>query len=734
NEISNNIIWSNNGVAQISRYDAYYVKFSFNAIQDGYEGFGNYSLSSNNEGDFNSPYFTDPDNNDWSLQSLSPCIDTGVFWNALDVDINLNPRPQGVSYDMGAYEYESLEPNAVLPTLSTLPAENISSTYATLRGNITDDGGTQLVAKGIKYSNISGFDPNTEGTLIRLMELLNEGEFELLVTNLSPDTTYYYRAYCENKIGYSYANEELSFTTTDSIIINPDINGIVYLKEDGIGDGSSWANALSGYKLQNGIDHVNTKEIWVAKGKYIPMNWPCERIEYKLDENDFIYKFQEYGKSERKYYGTTEREKHFTLRPSKKLYGGFAGTETSIDQRDIKNNETILSGDIGVKGYAQDNTYHVVYIGNELASDSNSVIDGFTIQDGYADGTIRDYSYFGGGMFNRCTPPTIQDCVFKNNYAIRGGGMFNVFGGLCGDISASPLIYNTIITQNVAELSGGGIFGFSASPTLINCLITQNTAGEEGGGICHKVYSFYDRVVAILKMQSCTIADNNAPIGNGLYIYHDLEDIEDKEIIQNSVIFGNIPALTFNFEDQVGPIQTISYCGITGGYFGEGNINLSPNNTGDEYSPYFSDPDNGHWWIQEHSPLRNAGIWTDDVPLYDIAGNLRDAVPDIGCYEYDPTGIEDNESSLPLTIKLYQNYPNPFNPVTNIKFDLSKTGKVELSVYNIAGQLVKKIVDKEISAGYHSVRFEANDLNSGMYFYTLRTSDKKLTRKMLMIK
>mgnify|MGYP001021889305 CR=1 FL=1 len=115
-------------------------------------------------------------------------------------------------------------------------------------------------------------------------------------------------------------------------------------------------------------------------------------------------------------------------------------------------------------------------------------------------------------------------------------------------------------------------------------------------------------------------------------------------------------------------------------------------------------------------------------------GFARDDVPDIGCYEFDPTGIEESDNILPITTELYQNYPNPFNPATNIKFSLKHAGKVELSVYNIAGQLVRKLVDKEMEAGYLSVLFEADDLNSGLYFYKLKSGKTELSRKMLIVK
>ncbi|NOR45378.1 MAG: T9SS type A sorting domain-containing protein, partial [Candidatus Delongbacteria bacterium] len=633
------------------------------------------------------------------------CTDTGIYWNALETDISSTPRPQGLCYDIGAYEYESTDSNAVLPMVSTLPAENIFPTYATLKGNITDDGGTQLIAKGIKYSTTSGSDPETEGTLVKLLEFLNEGEFEIFLTGLSPNTTYYYRAYCENRIDSIYADEKLSFTTTDSIVINPDINGIVYVEEDGIGDGSSWASSLNGNELQNGIDHPNTKEIWVAKGKYIPTNWPRINV----------------------YNGTTEREKHFALVNDKKLYGGFNGNETLIEQRNIKENETILSGDIGVKGYEEDNCYHVIQ--NLGGSDTTNVIDGFTIQDGYADGSITTGNFhMGGGIYNRLSSSKIRNCILKNNFALYGGGISILTN------PAYPILENTIVTENTAEVSGGGILTDGAYPTIRNCLITQNTAGKDGGGIYHwaEYGTFGDSDT--LRIHNCTIVDNVAPRGSGIHIKSDaIYGGDNVEIIQNSVIWGDANTFSYEYEEYYEPVQTIDHCAIAGGYYGEDNINLSENNAGDEFSPYFSDPDNGNYMIQAGSPLRDAGIWTDDVPLYDLAGLERDSLPDIGCYEYDVTSIY-NEQFTMDNCELYQNYPNPFNPSTNIRFYINKTDKVELLLYNVAGQLVKKILDEELKAGSHCILFEASDLNSGMYYYMLKTDDLKISKKMLLLK
>ena len=96
------------------------------------------------------------------------------------------------------------------------------------------------------------------------------------------------------------------------------------------------------------------------------------------------------------------------------------------------------------------------------------------------------------------------------------------------------------------------------------------------------------------------------------------------------------------------------------------------------------------------------------------------------------TGIEDE--LIPLVTELYQNYPNPFNPATEIRFSLAEDAKVNLSVYNTNGQLVRTLIDGKTEKGYHTVSFDASELNSGMYLYMLDVNGKVQTKKMLMLK
>jgi hypothetical protein len=106
------------------------------------------------------------------------------------------------------------------------------------------------------------------------------------------------------------------------------------------------------------------------------------------------------------------------------------------------------------------------------------------------------------------------------------------------------------------------------------------------------------------------------------------------------------------------------------------------------------------------------------------------------------TGINENHpgsSVLPDKLKLFQNYPNPFNPSTNISFRLTEPELVTLNIYDISGRLLKNLLNTNLSAGSHSVRWDSKDesgktLAAGVYFYKLSAGENSSTKKMLLIK
>ena len=104
------------------------------------------------------------------------------------------------------------------------------------------------------------------------------------------------------------------------------------------------------------------------------------------------------------------------------------------------------------------------------------------------------------------------------------------------------------------------------------------------------------------------------------------------------------------------------------------------------------------------------------------------------------TDIEELEDeNLPSAFVLSQNYPNPFNPVTSIELSVPSRSQVSLMVYNILGEKVKRLVEKELPAGKYQVKWDGRDalgrpVASGVYFYALRSGDLVLSRKMLLLK
>jgi len=94
----------------------------------------------------------------------------------------------------------------------------------------------------------------------------------------------------------------------------------------------------------------------------------------------------------------------------------------------------------------------------------------------------------------------------------------------------------------------------------------------------------------------------------------------------------------------------------------------------------------------------------------------------------------DDDNTIPVEYSLSQNYPNPFNPSTRISFSISQQTHVSLKVYDVLGREVAELVNKEMSAGFYKVDFDASNLSSGIYFYSLKANEFFKTRKMLLVK
>ncbi|MBK8946809.1 MAG: T9SS type A sorting domain-containing protein [Ignavibacteriae bacterium] len=100
----------------------------------------------------------------------------------------------------------------------------------------------------------------------------------------------------------------------------------------------------------------------------------------------------------------------------------------------------------------------------------------------------------------------------------------------------------------------------------------------------------------------------------------------------------------------------------------------------------------------------------------------------------DTTTDVDVISNTPNVYNLGQNYPNPFNPSTTISYTLPQSGFTKLSVYNSLGEVIQTLVNENQSAGKYNINFNASNLTSGMYFYTISSGNFTQTNKMILMK
>ena len=145
--------------------------------------------------------------------------------------------------------------------------------------------------------------------------------------------------------------------------------------------------------------------------------------------------------------------------------------------------------------------------------------------------------------------------------------------------------------------------------------------------------------------------------------------------------------------------------------------------------PYSTDTTVSFWWITKEGNFLS--VTTKDK-------NPSGSIPITGLTYTTiintPTGIDGHGDGLPSDPWLAQNYPNPFNPSTTIEYVMPKSGFARLTVQNVLGQEVASLLNGFQGAGRHSVRFVADGLPSGVYFYRLTTSDHVSIGKMNLVK
>ena len=391
---------------------------------------------------------------------------------------------------------------------------------------------------------------------------------------------------------------------------------VIFVDTDtaGVSDGSSWADAYN--YLQDALAHADSNssisEIRVAEGLYRPDRWLAVPN------------------------GSGDREAAFSLINGVIIKGGFAGfAEPDPNARDVEKYISILSGDLNGDDSLDfadnnENSYHVV---NGSETDSNAVLDGFTITAGNADG-ISPHS-LGGGMYTSLGSPAVSNCTFSKNFAsAMGGGMFNY--------ESCPTITNCTFSENRSDDDGGGIRNYTNSHAIItNCDFIANSAFEEGGGLNNRKNS--NAIVT-----GCKFINNTAGSGGGMENHVGKAMATGEPIISNCTFIGNVanegggmrnndasPIITnCTFVGNTGSGMnnrknnpTVTNCifwANTGGSFdGSGNPTVTYSNaeggfpgTGNiDTDPLFADAANGYYHLKSQTGRwdANTQTWVQDA-------------------------------------------------------------------------------------------------------------------------
>lgn len=393
------------------------------------------------------------------------------------------------------------------------------------------------------------------------------------------------------------------------------------------GTGTSWATAYNDLAtaLTNANNGTGAYNIYVASGTYKPSYIPTS--------------------------GGARDATFQIYRNNIKLLGGYNAT---TGNRNISNNITILSGDIGTATVVSDNCYHVMTLANIATSTTDSVlVEGFTIQNGNANGynmiallqnSADTYRGNGSGIYMNQVFDNVmvRYCNFTSNTGNLGGAIA-VDGFATPAIISSPSFYNCNFTSNTG-FYGGVFFTNRSSCKIVNCIFNSNTAVGTGANPGRGGAMYVVGPVGVNKVINCLFVNNTSAQDGGAF----WSDNADAELI-NCTFYGNDASwsgdgLTFSNPSRGTITNCLIYNHSDGGYSGGTYVTTflpyGPNplfvNTSDLDGPdnVFGTLDDG-LRLQDASPAKNMGTNSAVTILNDLSGYPRilQTTVDAGAYE-----------------------------------------------------------------------------------------------------
>ena len=456
--------------------------------------------------------------------------------------------------------------------------------------------------------------------------------------------------------------------------------------------------------------------------------------------------------------------------------GNYDGGGYKIDNLFINNN----SANIGLFGYVNGATISNLGVTNADISSTGSstgVLAGYTkgstITNCYTTGTLNGGSSSNNGGF----AGYVETCNIETSFSSCNVTAGSRSGGFAGRIITSSTINNCYSTGSVA--SGdytGGFVGIAYTSSVTNCYSTvalpgsgTNRGGFVGLSTSTISNSFWDTQTSGQSTSAGGAGKTTAEMISYDTFYNSGWDFrgETTNGTENIWNIGNsrnngYPYFDWQYpSDNIPlPVELTSFTATVS----ENKVILiwetstEVNNYGFEilrsaqYYSHSEDPDETRdeesWeklgFVEGHGNSNSQKEYSFvDNKNSEVLKNLGglDAVLKYrlkqidfdGKFEYSDV-VEVEVNSLPTEFSLAQNYPNPFNPTTSIEYSVMNNDYVSLKVYDILGNEVATLVNEQKSAGKYEVKFNANNLASGMYIYRIKAGEFTQTKKLILMK